>query len=136
MIFIIENVIATRAHLVLVSTDGDEVRVELEADCCSASYFDDYSLIDAHGLMGERLMSIRDGSRKEPEVDPYKEGCDVIEHHALIIRTDKQSITIDWRNDSNGYYSGSARIFLNDERCSAYEWDPRQSLEVRLGVPS
>jgi len=115
--FIIENVIATSDQLRIISTDGHEVRVELEGDCCSSSFFDDYSLIDARGLMGEQLKGIEDTGRAEPENDPYKGGCDVIEYHALVVRTDKQSITIDWRNDSNGYYSGTARIFFDGEEC-------------------
>lgn len=123
--FIIENVIATADSLRLVSTDGHEVRVELEGDCCSRSFFDNYSLIDARGLMGERLVDIEDVDRTAPESDPYKDGCDVIEYHALIIRTDKQSITVDWRNDSNGYYSGTAHIFFDGEPCRVYDWDTR-----------
>ena len=117
MRFIIENVIATPESLRLISTDGHEVRVELEGGCCSSSFFDNYSLIDARGLMGERLMSIEDTGRAEPENDPYKEGCDVIEYHALVVRTDKQSVTIDWRNDSNGYYAGTAHLFLDGAPC-------------------
>lgn len=129
MSFVIENVIATTESLRLVSTDGHEVRVELKGDCCSRSFFDNYSLIDARGLMGERLVDIEDVDRAvdrtAPESDPYKDGCDVIEYHALIIRTDKQSITVDWRNDSNGYYSGTAHIFFNGEPCRVYNWDTR-----------
>lgn len=123
MNFIIENVIATSDQLRLVSTDGHEVLVELEGDCCSRSFFDNYSLIDARGLMGERLVSIEDVGRGEPENDPYKGGCDVIEYHALIIRTDRQSITIDWRNDSNGYYSGTARISFDGAKCGEWDFD-------------
>lgn len=122
MKFIIENVIAKNDQLRIISTDGHEVRIDLEGDCCSSSFFDDFSLIDARGLMGERLMSIEDTGRDEPENDPYKEGCDVIEYHALVVRTDKQSITIDWRNDSNGYYSGVARIFFDGLTCRSYSW--------------
>jgi hypothetical protein len=119
MNFIIENVIAKNGSLMLVATSGNIVRVELEGDCCSTSYFDDYSKIDALGLMGERLMSIEDVSRDTPEPDPVPHLDEAQEYHALIIKTDKQSITVDWRNESNGYYGGMARLFLDDEEISS-----------------
>lgn len=125
MIFIIENVVIADSRLLLVATSGHQVEVELDGDCCSRSFFDDCSKMDARGLMGERLMSIEDVGRDAPDPDPVPHQDDSQEYHALIIRTDKQSITVDWRNESNGYYGGSARIRLDGEELGAYGICPR-----------
>ena len=125
MIFIIENVLITDARLVLVATSGHQVEVELEGDCCSSSFFDDCSKLDARGLMGERLMSIEDIGRDAPDPDQIPHQDDSREYHALIIKTDKQSITVDWRNESNGYYGGHARIRFDGEEMDAHKLCPR-----------
>ena len=39
---------------------------------------------------------------------PSKEGEDSVSGHCIVFTTDQGHETIDWRNDSNGYYDGSA----------------------------
>lgn len=131
--FIIENVIATDHRLTLVATSGHQVEVELDGDCCSHSFFDDHSKLDARGLMGERLMSIEDSGRTGPEVDPIAvvNDAESTEYHALIVKTDKQSITVDWRNESNGYYGGTALIRFDGVAVGGWE---EPTMDECLGV--
>ena len=114
--FIIENVIANDDVLEFVALDGRNVKVQLIGDCCSSSYFDDNSKVDAKGLFGERLMTLESTGRDPGEPDPNdEEDYPRTLYYALIIRTDKQSITVDWRNVSNGYYRGWTNIFVDGE---------------------
>lgn len=122
--FIIENVIAADTTIDLIAVDGRVLSIQLEGDCCSSSFFDDYSKVDARGLFGHRLMSMESVGRKAPEVDTIaRRGDDSTAYHALIIRTDKESVTIDWRNESNGYYDGWANVFIDGVKVSE-SWNP------------
>ena len=116
--FVIENVLAGDTHIDFVSVDGRVLRIELEGDCCSSSFFDDNSKIDAEALLGERLMGIEEVGRDAPEVDQLKSQSESTLYHAMLLRTDKQSITVDWRNESNGHYDGWANVFLDGEHIS------------------
>jgi hypothetical protein len=105
------------SFITFVSPDGLRFHVELEGDCCSSSFFDDNSKLDAEGLLGEQLMSIEEVGRERPESDPLRHRTtEHIEYHALLIRTDKQSITVDWRNESNGYYDGWVNVWLDGQK--------------------
>jgi hypothetical protein len=118
--FIIENVITSDSTLKLVAADGREVRIELEGDCCSTSFFDDHSKLDVRDLLGQRLMDVSDAGRDAPDPDPIPHRDDSQEYHALHIRTDRASITVDWRNESNGYYGGTARIWYEGDEVDRY----------------
>lgn len=42
-----------------------------------------------------------------------EDNVESVEWHCLIVKTNKESYSTMWRNDSNGYYGGTANIFLN-----------------------
>ena len=116
--FIIENIIPSSRRLEFISTRGDSLVVNLIGDCCSLSYFDPASCLDVESLMGETLMDIESNeTRSERDVD----GAEKRIHYALIVRTDKQSVSLMWRNDSNGYYSGWTEIQVNGVEVNRYD---------------
>lgn len=111
--FKIENVILDKNNqiLTLVSVANDRLDFELEGDCCSSSFFDKDSVLDVKDLLGETLLScelVETGN----EWDEYENKTI---HYALKLKTDKQLVTLMWRNESNGYYSGFVDVFINGQ---------------------
>lgn len=131
LVFRIENVIATEDKVTLVSENGNVIELELDGDCCSASFFDDFTLLDVRGLIGDTLLSLVEVEDENEVITNQhaafaagegpkprrveRPDADATLYYALIIKTDRQSITMDWRNESNGYYSGSVRAKLDGQ---------------------
>lgn len=104
--------------LEFISTKGEILRIELSGECCDRSFFEAHSLDDANDLVGTSIRAIEKVQLQEKvqfqEKGEYKGwDDDYTTYHALIISADKLSITLDWRNESNGFYTGYAEIFLN-----------------------
>lgn len=108
LVLVVKSVSGT-GDMVIHFENGMKLTIELEGDCCSHSYFSDDSFREARGLIGERLVSIEETDNLNPKFE-HEAGnpdeCDVIRWSGIKIRTDKQETVLDWRNDSNGYYSG------------------------------
>lgn len=92
----------------LLLESGKEVQLNLQGDCCSGSYFEDNSCDEMEGLVGEELRSIE---RASARIEDKEVEYTVSKYHALKITTDKSSLTVDWRNDSNGYYDGWCEVY-------------------------
>lgn len=91
--------------------DGCEYRINLDGDCCSSSYFSPEGEEAIRDLAGKTIRSVehRDGpSSNNPDKKYEDNDCTIWSF--LFFETDQGSITIDWRNDSNGYYSGQCCI--------------------------
>lgn len=90
----------------------------LEGDCCSQSYFTEDCIKDAQDLVGGELLCCEEvesndlhPERKYPgEDDGF--GSDCVRWHFVHLITDKTQVTLDWRNDSNGYYDGSIELVV------------------------
>ena len=93
-------------HIVFRGPGSKDIKITLSGDCCSKSYFDADSLKDIAGLVGEYLVSVEDRFIRE-EQGGTQEYSKI---SALVLTTDKQSVSVMWRNDSNGYYSGSVEV--------------------------
>jgi hypothetical protein len=88
----------------LVFEDGKAVDVIVEGDCCSSSYYVDPSQFDE--LVGAVIRKVEPrNSDDSKDVDNVAEGK-YLRWHFLVFVTDKGHVTIDFRNESNGYYSG------------------------------
>lgn len=90
--------------------DDHEIGLVLEGDCCSHSYFTDSAEEAFEELVGSTIQKLEERSGRsdknglpDPDEDEYHSTL----WYFLVITTDKGHVTIDWRNDSNGYYSGS-----------------------------
>lgn len=83
----------------LTLDDGRTLALELQADCCSRSYFADLKQFEE--LVGSTILDAEEREGPDTENDG-----DVMRWHFLVLKTDKGHVTIDWRNESNGYYDG------------------------------
>lgn len=109
------NVAAKDDMVYLTLEDNKRVVLRLEGDCCSRSYFKDDAELRA--LVG--AGKITSAELRELGALESDTGGDVTRCHALVITTEKGSFTIDWRNDSNGYYDGTLVLLWPEE-------EPRQ----------
>lgn len=85
-------------RVVLPFEDGRKLTLYLDADCCSNSYFTDLKQFDE--LIGATIQEV-----EERDGDTTNDGETA--WHFLVFTTNKGHVTIDWRNDSNGYYDGN-----------------------------
>ncbi len=89
--------------------DGGAFRFDLEGDCCSTSSFTAEGLAAFGELVGATIASVEDRGDEEREAvcsEKYP-ASDVDSWHFLVFTTDKGHVTVDWRNESNGYYDGT-----------------------------
>ena len=84
------------------------LHLNLEGDCCSHSYFADRTHFT--DLIGTTINDVE--HRSNGSID--EEYFDVTSLHCLVFITDKGHFTIDWRNDSNGYYDGWVNFLIVD----------------------
>jgi hypothetical protein len=99
----------TTGIVTLVSTEGSVLKFELDGDCCSSSFFDEQAIIDFKTLFGHTINTVENvfiGIDESNTTGKTDISC-------LKITTDKESFSFMWRNESNGYYSGSIAFFLN-----------------------
>lgn len=119
MSFVIENVLtpdlSLGSVLELVAVDGRVLRIELEGGCCSQSFFDKDSVLDVKALLGQTLLKLSgvDCEDREAYENSVSTKC-----YALVLRTNTESISLMWRNESNGYYDGFVHVTLDGNRLS------------------
>lgn len=110
----VDNVIvdAGRDAAWLVAADGRIVQLTLDAECCSRSEFSQESCDDLLSLRLHRIFSMAEADGWPPVHRTYDaaEAQLIDKYHCLLVRTDRASLTIDWRNTSNGYYDGELTI--------------------------
>jgi hypothetical protein len=96
--------------------DGTRKSYAVAGDCCSVSWIEDLSYPD--DVIGAELLSVEEfeveGNENRPDTcrncgqdhnggrDPHD--CVVV--YKTVFRTSKGDITLEYRNDSNGYYGG------------------------------
>jgi hypothetical protein len=111
----VKEIAAKKDFVGLVLDTGQTLRLSLDGDCCSRSYFTDtdqfLELVGAK-IQGieERRGESKDGLNEAAMADEY--APEDIKWYFLVFVTNKGHVTIDWRNDSNGYYSGSITASL------------------------
>lgn len=93
-------------QLTIAAEDGRKLEINLHGDCCSSTFFDDDARMDVADCLGHTLLKIQEGGEL-PGRTVY-EDSDVEAYYSLHITTNKADFHIPFRNDSNGYYGGSA----------------------------
>lgn len=105
---VVESITVDSTHEVYLNLkDGRKVHLELFGDCCSGSYFTDTKQFDE--LIGATIQEVEERWGKSDNNLPEPDGDD-IKWHFLVFTTNKGHITIDWHNDSNGYYDGTLNM--------------------------
>jgi hypothetical protein len=92
--------------MTISAEDGRKVEINLYGDCCSQTFFDDDAKMDVAECLGHELVSIEEAGEMDNRVK--YEHTDQESYYSLHIKTDRASFQIPFRNDSNGYYGGSA----------------------------
>lgn len=111
----VEAVLTELESIRLTLNNGKTLNLDLYGDCCSHSYYTDQALQEAKSLVGMTLVSLDERSGSSPNNKDESTGTqENTSWHFLIIKTDKDEITLDWRNDSNGYYDGNVETYLTD----------------------
>lgn len=84
--------------------DGASIQFRLTGDCCSSSEWTKEEQFKE--LVGAKILSAENRSGRSDTGVAEPENHDVLSWHFLVFTTDKGHVTIDWHNDSNGYYDG------------------------------
>lgn len=102
-------------HIEFTFTDGSRKAYSVEGDCCSQSWIEHLEM--PNDVVGAVILSVEDGDSvpwDNHECVPYDwetraEGCghDVLCVYKTSFNTNRGSIVLEYRNDSNGYYGGS-----------------------------
>jgi hypothetical protein len=107
--------------LTLIADDGRKVELRLTGDCCSGSYFEQRSVEDVKALVGQTLLGVEpvesnvaDYRVEATEENGYNGGS--YRYHAVKLSTNQETVVVDWRNESNGYYDGT---------CTVTGWTPK-----------
>jgi hypothetical protein len=101
------KIAADRQALLFQTTEGD-IKVSVDADCCSYTWVEHIEL-PALGFPAI-VTAVAELDLPEPEDKTstfHNEYVDVLAFYGCKITTDRGEIVIDYRNDSNGYYGGS-----------------------------
>lgn len=83
--------------------DGSHVYGETEGDCCSYSWMEYLDLVD---FPAKVLSGPYDSEPVENPAGESEEEHECKQFYATMIDTDKGTIRIEFRNESNGYYGG------------------------------
>lgn len=84
--------------------EGDPHFVETDGDCCSESWWAD--VIGAASCYGGTVTQVRTLDLPEPQDDRSRQEED--QAYGYAIDTERGTVTLAFRNSSNGYYGGSA----------------------------
>jgi hypothetical protein len=82
--------------------DGTDVVANADGDCCSSTWIE-HILMPASGFPAV-VLEAHDIEMPDLGTPPNAE-C--IAYYGFEIKTDKGDMTIDYRNESNGYYGGN-----------------------------
>jgi hypothetical protein len=115
--FSFDDFVGKKIKMVLISEDKREMAwhvddawysVVAEGDCCSYSWFEH---CDAGDVLQDCTLTAFEDFSMDSKNDPS--GYEVILINMLKFTTSKGYCTIEFRNSSNGYYSGWADIKLS-----------------------
>lgn len=102
--------------------DGRTLNLALGAGCCSHSYYTDVKQF--HELLGAAIQNVEEREGRIDRLEDQKDedgwyvGEVTMKWHFLVFTTSAGHVTIDWRNDSNGYYDGEVKWSLSESGAS------------------
>lgn len=108
---VMETFVTGSDEVRLILSDGRLVDLTLTGDCCSKSNFTDPKQFEE--LVGATILEAEDRQGHSSNNLPEPEGADSISWHFLVFKTNKGHVTIDWHNDSNGYYDGNLKVVIH-----------------------
>ncbi len=91
-----------------ITADGKEYKFGVRGDCCSESWIE-YLTVPKNSI-NSRIMSVKNSELVSNKKD--KKHCkrcgqsDHLQVYQTLINTERGTIVLEYRNDSNGYYGG------------------------------
>lgn len=85
-------------------TDQGSIGFETEGDCCSDSWINDFTGVDA--LLGQRVLEVEIVDMPDIPEAQMRGGQEVESQYGVRFKTAKGIADLVYRNASNGYYSG------------------------------
>lgn len=98
-------------YIQFTTDTGEEIAYGAYGDCCSRSWFAHIDNLKA--LIGNKVNSVQDRemwTEEETKKAESEGSYDVLSLYGYLLKTDKGTCDIEFRNDSNGYYGGSADL--------------------------
>lgn len=92
--------------------NGSVFLMSLDAECCSHSHFEDLSIAEARNFVGRNLKRVAEVCSKSDEGGWFDDESQFASYHALKFTFADGEEVLDWRNESNGYYDGTARCYI------------------------
>lgn len=96
------QIASDRKAIRFILADGSSVIAKIDGECCSNSWIESIEL----PALGFPALVASVDDLDMPDLGDM-DSCDVVSYYGLKIDTDRGSIVIDYRNDSNGYYGGN-----------------------------
>lgn len=103
--------------LVFTTSGGEKIAYYAEGDCCSSSWFSNITGIK--NLLGQTVNEVvereefSEEEQKKAE-EEYKKNNDyepdVLALYGFMLKTDKGTCDVEFRNESNGYYGGYCEL--------------------------
>ncbi len=93
------------------NTDQGDVNWVTDAGCCSNTWIEH---VDLELCVGKEVLSVdhEDLPASWYEANPGPPERDCLRTYGVVIKTTGGTGTIDFRNESNGYYGGSLEVAL------------------------
>lgn len=105
---------------------GRELTFEVVGDCCSQSFFDADTKLDLGDILGHTLRKIETVMVGRV----LGVGDNETKTYMTKLTTDRGNFTLAWRNESNGYYSGSLRFRIGEELVESWEFEKLNALGI------
>lgn len=95
---------AGKDYVTFAFEDGHTARYAAEGDCCSSSWIEELTVPDS--VKGRTLVGVQDYTFDNPKDEADNE-YEVLQSYKTVFHLDNgETITIEYRNSSNGYYGG------------------------------
>jgi hypothetical protein len=107
---------------ILFDFDTEQHFYEVNGDCCSRSWIEHYT--EPNDIVGKTILSVEDYDDERTEIS----NGNVVQNYETRFKTLAGDIVVEYRNESNGYYSGSLR-YLNFDKEKLQKYFERYKLK-------
>ena len=91
-------------HAIRFDVEGGPIVALTDGDCCSVTWIENVEAPEA--AVGSPVLEANDIDMPQ-DVRPEDKDREVVAYYGFRIVTTKGTCTLDYRNESNGYYGGS-----------------------------
>ncbi len=104
---VVTGVTSDEVTITFSTKDGEDVVWEVDADCCSCTWIENADLELVRGM----VTKVRENGLPDSHYELFPQvEKDSLQCYGITIESEQGSGTVDFRNESNGYYGGSMRV--------------------------